>query len=68
MKILQTVLRRDVIVLRTPSMASHSDARPGKTPSGSVVLENRKMLEFLYEWNANSKTRRMPLKIQDVSD
>ena len=67
MKILQTVLRRDVITLRTADMASHPDAsgadqatdtRGRQIPTGTVVIEHRKMMDFLYEWNEDSKARR----------
>ena len=61
MKILQTVLRREVVTLRTHDMESHQDASPQSgqaVPTGTVVIEHRKMIDFLYEWNEESKARR----------
>ena len=46
MKILQTVLRRDVILLCTSDMMAHPDANHiPKTPTGAIVLEHRKVCQ-----------------------
>ncbi|GAX81586.1 hypothetical protein CEUSTIGMA_g9014.t1 [Chlamydomonas eustigma] len=70
MKILQIALRRPAVKLRTSGlMGQHPDAlhNGSSIPSGTIVVDNRKMLDFLFEWNAVSQHRRLPHKIHEIN-